>query len=342
VEPEERGGGFRIEISEIGGEKGEARIVIGGRIDEGYDEGWSGREDGRVSFGEDVWIEADEIIDGDVVIFNGDANVSGEIEGELVVIGGDIFIEGRVNSDVVAILGDIELTEDAVCEGDVVSVGGTVDQNGASIDGQALSVQLFPGTGASPHVKSALLAVVGISWIAFLVFALLVGGAFRLNAERMVEAVREERGRCLWVGVLGHILVHVASAVLLITIVGAPLAPVAWFLVWCASMVALIIGAAEAARGRGESQAVVKPALAAGTIIHLLLAAGIWFAASDGGALRGVGVVLSLLAGGVMLWFTMLGSGSLITTRFGARPGRGTPESPPAPLFEPRSPVEAS
>ena len=62
-----------------------------------------------VEFGNDVDIPADEIVNGDVVVFGGDVQVHGQVMGSAVVFGGDlhIYLEGSVARDTVSFGGAI-------------------------------------------------------------------------------------------------------------------------------------------------------------------------------------------------------------------------------------------
>jgi hypothetical protein len=62
-----------------------------------------------VEFGNDVQIPADEIVNGDVVVFGGDVSIHGTVEGSAVVFGGDLHIypEGSVARDTVSFGGSI-------------------------------------------------------------------------------------------------------------------------------------------------------------------------------------------------------------------------------------------
>lgn len=81
-----------------------------------------------VRVGEDITVEANETIEGDVV-----------------AIGGSVTILGKVKGDVVAIGGNVRLDSQASVRGDVVCVGGSLDrEEGAEIGGQNVSVGFLP------------------------------------------------------------------------------------------------------------------------------------------------------------------------------------------------------
>ena len=71
------------------------------------------RAEDRVVFGGSVEVEADEVIEGDLVVFGGSARISGTVEGDAVVFGGKVVLE-----------------ETGVVEGDLVTMGGSIDRKG--------------------------------------------------------------------------------------------------------------------------------------------------------------------------------------------------------------------
>ncbi len=51
------------------------------------------------------------------------------VRGDLLIIGGDILIEGEVNGNVIALFGDIHLASTAICQRDVLAVGGSIKRH---------------------------------------------------------------------------------------------------------------------------------------------------------------------------------------------------------------------
>ncbi len=63
-----------------------------------------------------------------VLRFKGDAQIEEDelVDGDVLILDGDLQIDGQVNGDVLAIFGDIELSASALVKGDVISVNGKV------------------------------------------------------------------------------------------------------------------------------------------------------------------------------------------------------------------------
>ncbi|MBS3950753.1 MAG: hypothetical protein KGZ53_08870, partial [Peptococcaceae bacterium] len=81
----------------------------------------------------------------DIVMMGQDAHVAAGnvLSGSVVVIGADAVIEGHVRDSVVVIFGNIRLESNAIVDGSVVSVGGSLDRKeGAQVGGEQVSLGL--------------------------------------------------------------------------------------------------------------------------------------------------------------------------------------------------------
>ena len=76
----------------------------------------------RVKYIGDLVIEADEVVDGDVVVMQGDLRVLGTVNGNAVVSFGNALIDSGavIHGDVVALRGKITVDENASITGEVV------------------------------------------------------------------------------------------------------------------------------------------------------------------------------------------------------------------------------
>lgn len=81
-------------------------------------------DDVRLSVGEDLTVAADEIVDG-----------------TLLVVDGDLEVEGRVRGDVVVVDGDLRLAPGGRIDGDVRYAAGTVVDQGGRVDGDVIRVE---------------------------------------------------------------------------------------------------------------------------------------------------------------------------------------------------------
>ncbi len=182
--------------------------------------------DEQVSFGEDVVIEADEIVHNDMVI-----------------IFGDLRVHGKVVGDIVVVMGDVNLYDGAEITGDIVCVGGEVDREpGAEIIGEITPVGTnfshffendwdFDGFGY--RAGRAALSFGDAVWRLVEILILALVGQLLLSARvgNMSEGLRRRPGYSFLVGLLtllAAILLLIPAALVIIlvalTVVGIPVA----------------------------------------------------------------------------------------------------------------------
>lgn len=102
--------------------------------------------DDRAVFGQDVFLENGEQLNGDFVLFGGNLTIpiSSTINGDVAVFGGTIQVDGEIDGDVAAIGGDVNLSETADVGGDIATLGGRVRvHDDASVSGEVVSAGLF-------------------------------------------------------------------------------------------------------------------------------------------------------------------------------------------------------
>lgn len=67
------------------------------------------------------------------------------VNGDVVSVGGSVEVDGTVNGDVVAVGGSVELGPNAVVDGEVTSVGGTIDRDPGAVVRGAVNEVAFGG-----------------------------------------------------------------------------------------------------------------------------------------------------------------------------------------------------
>ncbi len=177
-----------------------------------------------VKFGKDVVVEEDEKIDGDVVAVGGSIEIKGTVTGDVVAIGGDVdvFSTGIVKGDAVSIGGDVIKREDAVVDGEKVSV--------AFFRGHffrfppMLSHFRFPFmfTPFRPPAWSLFLRIMRIAFILFL--GIVVISVFPKHVDKVKEKAKHEFLKSGLVGLAAQILALPIFILLIITIIGIPVA----------------------------------------------------------------------------------------------------------------------
>ncbi len=174
---------------------------------------------------------------GDLFRLNADVTVGpAETYSSVVVMNGTIVVDGRVVKDAFAANGDIIVHDGGSIGGDAVSLTGKViTEGGGTIGGDR--VEVASGVGGAGGVSSGAQAVAGNfddpgfgigGWIALtlgalgvgLLLVLISGGSLRTVGRE----ISERTGRTILVGFLALIGVPVVFVVLLISVIGIPVA----------------------------------------------------------------------------------------------------------------------
>jgi hypothetical protein len=273
----------------------------------------------------------DETVNGDVVAIGGDATIDGTVTGTVVAVGGDILVRGRVDRNAVAVWGSLELDPVAICGGDIVAIGGTADVGGAQVDGDVLSLNLFPGAHGVPALLSfrfVLLSIVVLLFVIFATFVLVAGLAIRQNTGRMLEEMRSRPFRSFAIGVVAHLLFPLALLLLAITVLGLPLAIVGVFVWWLVAQFGQAIAAVRLGQGLlgpARRESVVGPGLLVGLASHAVFAGVIVLSASQSSVHHVLATLLFFanVALGLFLMFT--GTGAAVMSRLGESRARRPP-----------------
>jgi len=251
-----------------------------------------------------------------------------------VAYGGPVIVEENavVDGDAVAFGGDVVLKKNSVVEGDAVSFGGSeVREEGAVVHGESVSMggSGFGTTMARNMVKTQRSARaaeardaapdsasgLGRGVAMFLLqFALFFGFSFVLmmfaprRMKALEETIRAEPGTNGLAGFLAMLAVVALSVILVVTIIGIPVALLLWvaltFLV--PAIVAIVANAVGARIPTGHVRKTQALVLAAGLLVLLLLAQ------------------VPVLNVFVIFGTLCLGFGAIVRTRFGQSP-RGQP-----------------
>ncbi len=168
----------------------------------------------------------------DIVVERGE-----HVLGHVFAMGGSVTVRGIVDDDVVAMGGDVILEDGAQIRGDAVSIGGQVRKEGsASILGSSVSMGNVPaglvGLQALDFLGKGMDAVGKLFGILFwALIAWVVVSLTRARTQRAVARVEQAPGPAIGWGALGVlgivpgiIAVALAAVLLVITIIGIPVA----------------------------------------------------------------------------------------------------------------------
>jgi hypothetical protein len=208
-------------------------------------------EDARLRIGGSITVDADEVVDGDVVVIGGSAQVLGEVRGNVVVVGGSLDLGPRANveEDVTVVAGSLARAPTARIGGSVneVRVGG-LNWNGwrwGDVRLQAPSWMWLFGPTVSLMVTLSRVAVLAL--LCFLVVLLGRESVERIGARAAAEPIKAGA-----VGLLTQLLfvpiLVLAIVILVITIIGIPLLVLIPFAILGLAIVALVGFTAVACR----------------------------------------------------------------------------------------------
>jgi len=170
------------------------------------------------STGDDVVVAVNERITGNVVVIGADATILGSVDECVVVIGGALNLDedAHVHGDAISLFGSLRRHDDAVVDGTVVSVGG----NGLA--GDFLGLPDLAGGVSGAMIKLTGLLLFGL--LILMVFALLPKERLFATESYLVH----NPGRSFAAGLLwetiGHVILILALALLIVTVIGIPVA----------------------------------------------------------------------------------------------------------------------
>lgn len=184
----------------------------------------------RVTFGQDAVVREGERV-RDVVTMGGDARIEGEVLGSVVTMGGDADVRGHVVGDVVTMGGDATIASDATVDGEVTTMGGTLDAGSGVTTGPVVTMGgtdvaglAAIGTigGLAAFIHSALAGAASFALLFLLGLVML--GAARERFDAMQVVVAREPLHALALGAVSFIGAVLATVVLAITVIGIPAA----------------------------------------------------------------------------------------------------------------------
>ena len=305
--------------------------------------------------GDDIHIERNEVVHGDVV----------------GVMGSDVVVDGTVNGDVVAVMGgDVYLNATARVDGDVVCIGGELhEEPGAYVSGKRVTGS-GPGLGigagrlrdwerdADRYGVWGGLRLIGAFFRFLLAIGLsvLVAWLFQHRIASGVATMKRQPGLSLGVGALvlaliipSVIALAVVMVLLAITLIGIPLAVVAvlgyalFFVVFGLfglTIGATVVGEWLTSRRGGTAKPVWQSALLGALLVAGTLFLGRMFEIVGVFGFGALGLLLTIPAATAAFVLGTIGGGAWIKWEFsegmlaqwwGRWQGRGGRLAPPAP-----------
>ena len=281
--------------------------------------------------------------ESEIVQFFKDVTIDkGESAGDVVSMFGNVRNFGTIRGDCVAILGSIEQGDSAVIAGDAVSIGGAIRElgEGARVEGQTVSIGFLPFAGfAIPSVP--LLLFFGLFALAmFVALAALFGRLFPERLVGMARTISRRTFLSLVLGLLSGPLALMLALLLLVTVIGIPLAFLLPLLYALAAFIGYVASAyllgCKLLRQPLDVKGPMLAPIAAGTgFVTLFYVLGVPLIALEGGfRMFGFTLLALWVVVGMVCW--MLGFGALLLSRLGQDEngaGAPAPSASPSPAY---------
>lgn len=284
---------------------------------------------GMVKITDDLEVAADEDVHGDVVAVMGDAEVSGLVRGDVVVVLGDLHLAetAEVQGKIVVILGQMDRDPGAkVADVTVVNPGGAGSRSDLS--------RLSRGWGA-------LVAFQGLFLVLLILALVLLAFVSRDRVNALVDVAERRPGPCVGLGALalvgGHAVVLGLSALLVLTVIGIPVALLVLSALLLLDLAAIGIGAILVGRLVCRRLGWACPVPWRELIVGFVLLQTLPFLASVLGVTLGSTapvMALSWAGGALKLLSFVAGLGALLIGRFGGRQAQPASDLPPGTLLD--------
>jgi hypothetical protein len=283
----------------------------------------------------DVSVAAGQRVDGNVVVYKGNASIFGEVTGNVVALFGDVtYHRGSLIGHNAVSLGGRVINDGGVVRGDIKTISRTelasVDAD-LAVETELKAVRERPAPTALQRVSSDVLNVLAV----FVALAMLGFGTVffgRRYVEVVADTASHAFGRSFVVGLLGQLLLLPTFAMLIVglifTLVGILLLPFAVVAFVVAAIVAFVGGYLAVAHAIGET--VTRRRMAHGAFVRapnaygylfagLVGLLGLWAAAALTGWMGPI-VIVFRIAAIIVTWIAAtVGFGAVLLSRAGLR-----------------------
>jgi len=298
----------------------------------------------RVAFGRTIRVDEDEEVTGDVVAIFGRAEIEGKVNGDVVVPFGSVYLGERAEVDGDVVSGRLEKEEGAAIRGSLVTVG--ISDRGIGVIKGAPPALVYKGKrydfddGGPVYNPAVVLLVVLLGMGIMFLIAILTWALVPQRVEVTKNQINEGVFKSFIIGFLGHLAIIPLFILLLVTIIGIPIAlivlPLAFILAEFLGTTAIALALGERLKKNLNFSSDSKILLVAfGLFILYLpyLAGGLLVAMPGSASGWGVFLLCFGLILNLLIWMTAFGA--VILTRFGGRAKLAAvvPPPPAAPLF---------
>jgi hypothetical protein len=267
------------------------------------------------------------------------------VDGDVVAVFGSVRVEGEVTGSAVAVFGSLDLRRGAVVHGDAVAVGGGLHEGeGARVSGQTVQVGFLPLTLGLPGLP-VVLATIVLCWLVSLFFGWIAAALFPGRLARIAVTSSRRTAASLGLGIVSGPLMLMSMALLMVTVIGIPLAvflPLAYIaVVYAGQIAATYVLGCKLTRRRLGAGGVTAPLIAGSLLVASIFGFGaiLW---DTPGIIRTVALFFMLVGLLLIVGLSTIGTGAFILSRAGSRPHDigdgaapgGAAPVPPAPAAE--------
>lgn len=216
------------------------------------------------------------LITGNAFLAGGNVVVKGPVQGDIHVGGGQVTLDGPVTGDAFVAAGSLNLGPNARVEGRLKFRGGELNRDpAAQVVGGLVQVPVHMHSHEwSPGDRMTR----GWMWsLGLVMLAALLAGALPGPSQRLAQELRERPAMTTLLGFLALTAIPVAAVLLMITIVGIPIAILALVLYAALLMVgyvwlAVVLGGMLVDRFNAETAAVIAWRAGAAALAMIMLA----------------------------------------------------------------------
>jgi len=260
------------------------------------------------------------------------------VDGDVVAVFGSVRVEGEVEGSAVAVFGSLDLRRGAVVRGDAVAVGGGLSSEGARVSGQSVQVGFLPMTLGLPG-QPLVLACIFFFWVISLFFGWVGAALFPARLKRVAIMSSRRTAASLGLGILSGPMVLMATLLLLVTVIGIPIAlllPLVYVAVIYAGQLAAtyVLGCKLTRRPLGTG-GITGPLMAGSLLVASVFGFGaiLW---DTPGVVRTAALFFLLVGTLLLVGLSTIGTGAFLLSRAGTRPR--SPEGPAVPAPAPPAP----
>ncbi|MBM7615426.1 bactofilin family protein [Alkaliphilus hydrothermalis] len=180
-------------------------------------------------FAASVLLEEEGIIDGSIHVFAGDLNLKGFVGGDIIGGAGKAIISGRIKGNVKLYVDSIELSPEALVEGNLTYIGNKeMDIDPARVKGKII---YQPSTRTEieagfDEMKNQLRILMNVAKILFAIAQLLIGllliRLFKKPYQRAAKLIEEKPLPSIGLGLGVLVATPVVAITLVFTIIGIP------------------------------------------------------------------------------------------------------------------------